>query len=400
MKKKIGSFSLMKRMNIALVLNLIREKGVVSRVDIAKETGLTAATVTNLTAELIDNNLVEEFSTGLSTGGRKPILLKINSGEFCIASASVTTDKVEFAVSDFCAKIIFYKHKSITKSATPMECIDFIVKSFEEFKKSNSTRVIGMGVGIHGVVNSDAGISVYAPNLNWHNVNIKELIEEKIDIPVMVDNDVRLMALAEMWFGNSKNADSFAFLYVGKGVGGAIVIDKKLIRGVNDAAGEIGHSVIDPEGPLCECGKKGCLQAFTSKDAMLKNMKANLLKSKHLNENSTCDDIIDAYLNYSDEAAVLTVEKQIRYLSIGISNIINIFNPSLIVLSSDIKDFDIAVMNRISGEIKKSFGGVFMQNTNLCYSSLGTRALINGATALVLSRVYENPGMLWDNKEE
>ncbi|MBO5742881.1 MAG: winged helix-turn-helix transcriptional regulator [Clostridia bacterium] len=92
MKKKIGSFSLMKRMNIALILNLIREKGVVSRIDIAKETGLTAATVTNLTAELIDNNLVEEFSTGLSTGGRKPILLKINSAEFCIASASVTTD--------------------------------------------------------------------------------------------------------------------------------------------------------------------------------------------------------------------------------------------------------------------------------------------------------------------
>ncbi|MBO7289793.1 MAG: ROK family transcriptional regulator [Clostridia bacterium] len=400
MKKKIGSFSLMKRMNIALILNLIREKGIVSRIDIAKETGLTAATVTNLTAELIDNNLVEEFSTGLSTGGRKPILLKINSSEFCIASASVTTDKVEFAVYDFCAKIIFYKHKSIEKSASPMECIDFILKSFDEFKKSNSTRVIGMGVGIHGVVDSEAGVSVYAPNLNWHNVNIKELIEEKISIPVMVANDVRLMAMAEMWFGNSKNADDFAFLYVGKGVGGAIVIDKKLFRGANDAAGEIGHSVIDPEGPLCECGKKGCLQAFTSEDAMLKNMKANLSKTKHLNENSTCHDIIDAYLNYSDEAAVLTVEKEIKYLSIGISNIINIFNPSLIVLSSDIKDFDIAVMNRISGEIKKSFGGVFMQNTNLCYSSLGTRVLLNGATALVLSRVYENPGMLWDNKEE
>lgn len=400
MKKKIGSFSLMKRMNIALILNLIREKGVVSRIDIAKETGLTAATVTNLTAELIDNRLVEEFSTGISTGGRKPILLKINSGEFCIASASVTTNKVEFAVSDFCAKIIFYKHKSIKETAEPEECIDFIVKSFEEFKKTNSTRMIGMGVGIHGIVDSEDGISVYAPNLNWHNVNIKKLIEEKINIPVMVDNDVRLMTLAEMWFGNSKNADDFVFLYVGKGVGGAVVIDKKLIRGANDAAGEIGHSVIDPDGPLCECGKKGCLQAFASESAMIKNMRANLSKSKYLNENSTCDDIIDAYLNYSDEAAVLTVEKEIKYLSIGISNVINIFNPSLIVLSSDIKDFDIAVMSKISEEIKKSFGGVFIQNTNLCYSSLGTRALINGATALVLSRVYDNPGMLWDNKEE
>ena len=108
MKKKIGSFSLMKRMNTAIILNLIREKGAVSRIDLAKETGLTAATVTNLTAELIDNKLIEEFSTGVSTGGRKPILLKINPGDFCIASACISSDKVEFAVSDFCAKIIFY----------------------------------------------------------------------------------------------------------------------------------------------------------------------------------------------------------------------------------------------------------------------------------------------------
>ena len=106
MTKKIGSFSLMKRMNTALILKLIRERGTISRIDLAKETGLTAATVTNLTAELIDNKLVEEFNTGVSTGGRKPILLKINSSEFCIASASINSDKVEFAVSDFCAKII------------------------------------------------------------------------------------------------------------------------------------------------------------------------------------------------------------------------------------------------------------------------------------------------------
>lgn len=399
MKKKIGSFSLMKRMNTALILNLIREKGTISRVDLAKETGLTAATVTNLTAELIDNKLVEEFSTGASTGGRKPILLKINSEEFCVASACVSSDRVEFAVSDFCAKIIFYKHKSIEKNVSPKDCVDFIVASFEEFKKQNTTRIIGMGVGIHGIVDSNEGVSVYAPNLNWHNVNIREMIEERVDIPVMVDNDVRLMAMAEMWFGNSKNADSFVFLYVGRGVGGAFVIDKNLIRGVNDAAGEIGHSVIDPEGPMCECGKKGCLQAFTSEAAMLSELGKNLEKTKLLHQKSTCSDIVDAYLNHSDPAASAVMEKEIKYLSIGISNIINIFNPGLIVLSSNIMNFDIAVISRLSEEIKKSSVAVGRYGSNITYSSLGTRALLNGATALVLSSVYENPGMLWDNNE-
>ncbi len=400
MKKKIGSFSLMKRMNTALILNLIRERGTISRIDLAKETGLTAATVTNLTAELIDNKLVEEFNTGVSTGGRKPILLKINSGEFCIASASIVSNKVEFAVSDFCAKIIFYKYLSIDKSATPEQCINFIIKSIEEFKLENSTRIIGLGIGIHGIADSDEGVSVYAPNLNWRNVRIKAILEERLSIPVMLDNDVRLMALAEMWFGSSKTADDFVFIYVGKGVGGAIVIGKKFLRGANDAAGEIGHVIIDTNGPVCECGKKGCLQSFTNEAAMLSCLRENLDKTELLNENSSCDDIIDSYLNHGDKAAAAVIQKEIKYLSLGISNIINVFNPSLIVLSSDIKDFDIAVGCKLEDEVKKEsfIGGSVL--CNIGYSAISRRAVIRGATALILSAVYDNPGMLWDNKDK
>lgn len=394
MKKKIGSFSLMKRMNIALILNLIREHGTISRSELAKETGLTAATVTNLTAELIENKLVEEFTIGVSTGGRRPILLKINSGEFCVASASISPDKVEFAVSDFGAKIIFYKHLQIDKTSSPQYCVDFIIKSLNEFTSSDKTRVIGIGVGIHGIVDSASGVSVYAPNLNWRNVNIHSLISAHTDIPVVVDNDVRLMALAEMWFGSSKTSDNFVFLYVGRGVGSSIVINKQLLRGSTDAAGEIGHTVIDIDGPRCECGKCGCLQAFTNEDAMLGVLGKNLDKTEILDINSGCDDIVDAYLNYSDKAAAEVINQEIKYLSLGISNIINIFNPSLVVLSSDIKDFDIAVGSRLSAEVAKLSVANGASHCQIAYSGLGRHAILNGATALVLSTVYENPGSL------
>ena len=399
MKKNIGSFSLMKRMNTALILSLIREKGAASRIEIAKETGLTAATVTNLTSELIDNKLVEEFSTGASTGGRKPILLKISSSSYCVASASVTPDRVEFAVSDFCAKIIFYKHIDIA-SPTPEMCVDFIIKSLNEFISRDKTAIIGLGVGIHGIVDAEEGISVYAPNLNWHNVDIKSMLEEKCDIPVMVDNDVRLMALAEMWFGSVKNTDDFVLLYIGRGVGSAFVIDKKLIRGANDAAGEVGHTIIDPNGPLCECGRRGCLQAFTNEAAMLSCLKENIKKGSILNENSICDDIVDAYLNHSDKAATEVINKEIKYLSIGISNIINMFNPSKVVLASDIKDFDIAVGAKLPDEVKKYSVTSGDINCNISFSSLGRHALLNGAATLVLNSVYENPSELWSEKQE
>ncbi len=396
MTKKIGSFSLMKRMNTALILNLIRERGTISRIDLAKETGLTAATVTNLTAELIDNKLVEEFNTGVSTGGRKPILLKINSSEFCIASASISSSKIEFAVSDFCAKIIFYRHIEINKDATPEYCVDFIIDSLNKFTSDNQTRIIGIGIGIHGIVDSAEGISVYAPNLKWRDVNIKNLIKEHTDIPVFVDNDVRLMALAEMWFGKSRNADSFVLLYVGAGVGSAIVINKTLLRGATDAAGEIGHTVIDIDGPLCDCGKRGCLQAFINEAAMLSYLRDNLEKSETLKGDSSCDDIVDAYLNHSDSAATEVLNKEIKYLSLGISNIINVFNPQLVVISSNIKDFDIAVAGRLSGEVDKLSMANGASVCSIAYSNLGTRAVLNGATAMILNYVYENPGMLCD----
>lgn len=396
MTKKIGSFSLMKRMNTALILKLIRERGTISRIDLAKETGLTAATVTNLTAELIDNKLVEEFNTGVSTGGRKPILLKINSSEFCIASASINSDKVEFAVSDFCAKIIFYRHMKINNDATPEYCVDFIIKSLKKFTSENSTRVIGMGIGIHGIVDSVEGISVYAPNLRWRDANIRNLVAKHTDIPIFIDNDVRLMALAEMWFGQSKNTDNFVFLYVGAGVGSAIVINKTLMRGATDAAGEIGHTVIDIDGPVCECGKRGCLQAFVNEAAMRGFLKDNLDKTEILDENSTGDDIVDAYLNNSDKAATAVLNNEIKYLSLGISNIINVFNPQLVVLSSNIKNFDIAVAGKLSSEVDKLSMANGADVCNIVYSNLGTRAVLNGATAMVLNSVYENPRMLWD----
>ena len=388
MRKNIGSFSLMKRMNTALLLNLIREKGKISRTDLAKESGLTAATVTNLTAELIESGLIVECSTGVSTGGRKPVFLKINSDQFHIVTVSICPDTVEFAVMDFCAKILSYKHMPINRDADPDMCAEFIGKCIDGYKYKD--KVIGIGVGVHGIVNSDEGISVYAPNLDWKNVNIKKLINKYTDIPVFVDNDVRCMALAEMWFGRKRNSDDFVYVYVGRGVGSAVVINNSLLRGSFDAAGEIGHTVIDINGPKCECGKKGCLQAFTNKKAMMNYLKDNLDKTEILSENSSCDDIVDAYLNFGDEAATVVIDKETEYLSYGISNIINVLDPGFIILSSDIKNFDVAVGSKLNSGITPQTYGNF-SSCQIGYSSMGRRGILIGAASMVMSTVYDNP---------
>jgi len=396
MKRKIGSFSLMKRMNTALILNIIREKGSISRIQLAAETGLTAATVTNITAELIDNGLVTEFTTGLSTGGRKPIMLRINSEAFLVASAYISPDKVEVAITDFGANIIFYKYLPIAETVTPGECVDFIVNSLNKFKNKENRKIIGLGVALHGIVDSQEGTVIHAPNLGWKKVRIRELLEQKTDIPVIVDNDVRLMALAEIWFGTARYDESFVLLYVSRGVGSAVVIGGKLLRGFSDSAGEIGHCMIDPSGPVCECGKRGCLQAFTNEKAMIGKLKENLHFSNILSEASDCSDIVDAYLNHNDKAATIVMENEIKYLKAGISTIINMINPELIVLNTDIRDFDIATIEELSKCAKESLFGGTANECTVKYSQLGQRAVLKGAIALVMSSVYDNPQSIWE----
>jgi len=395
MKNKKGSFSLMKRMNTALILGLIKDTNGVSRIDIAKTTGLTAATVTNLTSELIDAGIVSEVATGESTGGRKPVILKINTESFFAASAYISSNTVEVALADFNAEIKFYKKMTFDAESFSVDaCVSFIHQSFEAFREKCRGKIIGLGLGLHGIVNPRDGVWLNAPNLNVKNSEIQRLIEDKCHIKVYAENNVRLMALAEMWFGTTKNIDDFVFLYVGKGVGGAIVTSRELMRGSSEAAGEIGHMTIDMSGPLCQCGKRGCLQAHTNESAMLCRLRENLDKSDTLTANSTCDEMIDAFINHEDKAAATVVEEEIRYLSTGISNIINIFNPKLIVLSSRIKNFDIAVLEKLS-EIA-SGGGVAgdVSGCSVRYSTLGERAVLKGCVARVLSEVYDNPAII------
>ena len=385
----------MKRMNTALILGMIKDTNGVSRIDIAKSTGLTAATVTNLTSELIDAGIVSEVAMGVSTGGRKPVILKINAGSFFAASAYISSNTVEVALADFNAQIKFYKKMTFNAETFSVdECVLFIQKSLDAFREKCKGKIIGLGLGLHGIVNSKDGVWLNAPNLNVRNTDIVKMLEEKCRIKVYAENNVRLMALAEMWFGTTKNVDDFVFLYVGKGVGGTIVTSRELVRGSCEASGEIGHMTIDMSGPLCQCGNRGCLQAHTNEGAMLRRLWNNLDKSEILTKDSSCDEMIDAYINFEDKAAAEVVEDEIKYLSAGISNIINIFNPKLIVLSSRIKNFDIAVLEKLSEHALKGGVAGSVSGCSVKYSTLGERAVLKGCIAKVLSEVYDNPSII------
>jgi len=385
MNENIGSFSLMKRMNTALILKTIRDAGEISRAQVAKETGLTPATVTNLTAELMKSKLITESKRGSSTGGRKPVLLTINNTHHYLASVYIGSKTVEVMISNFNADVLHCAASPITNSFDG--AVEFIKKQVESFP--GHEKIMGVGVGLHGLVDSKTGEWIFAPNLGLEHIDVRERLEEALGVPVYAENDVRLMTLGEMWFGTAQNVQDFVMMYVGYGIGAAMVTGGSLYRGVTDGGGEIGHTVIDMDGPECSCGNHGCLQALAGEQALLERMKKYLPSEKSvLSGGSSAKDIVNAAIA-GDNLAKKLMAEQAKYLGCGIANLTNLFNPKLVVINSNIPQLEKAIFSSLCEEAKKRTMKYLA--APIRFSELGDTAVLKGGIALVLDHIYDDP---------
>ncbi len=388
MENQVASFSLMKRINTAAVLRTVRAHGAASRAQIAKETGLTPATVTNITARLIGAGFLCEADRGESTGGRKPVLLKFSPGCCRIAAAYFGPGAVSLAVADFAGQLLWYQEQVLLPGDTVRQCIDFVdgkLRRFPEFDK-----VAALGVAVHGLVDAENGISIFAPNLGWEGVPVRGLLEARLDMPVYVENDVRLMTLAELWYGAAKKLTNFAFVYVGAGIGGALVIDGKLYRGSGQGAGEIGHTTIYADGPLCSCGNHGCLQAFAGEGALLQALHAAIAAGERtcLQAGATAADVLAA-AQAGDGLAVRLLADESQYLGIGIANLSNLVNPEAVVFAAGVPglaDYLLPSVRREAG--RRMMGGL---NADIRASALDGMGSLRGAVALGTDHLFDNP---------
>ena len=177
----------MKSTNIKLILNVIHHNRSISRAQIAEQTGLTAATVTNLTGELIKSGIIMETEQGTSTGGRRPVMLEFNSDEYVMGSVYISSKNIEFAVTDFDCKVLYYSALEVDKNMTSDDIVEIIYSQYKKFQKKHDKKVIAMGIGLHGTVDYEKGNWLFAPNLEWSNIEICKIIYEKLGIPVFAD---------------------------------------------------------------------------------------------------------------------------------------------------------------------------------------------------------------------
>lgn len=383
-----GSFQLMKSANKKAVLNKIRLHGSISRADIAKETGLTRPTVTNIVKELIREDLVEESHLGESSGGRKPTLLRLNGSGYYVIGVDAGTNVIEAAICNIFGHTILRSEKRITKpieSETFLETMVGVIKKLLDEEVVDPDKIIGIGVAMHGIMNIEEGISYYSSNTGLESVPIKKVLEEKFKYEVALENNSRALALGEFWFGGFEHVNRFVAINIARGVGSGLIINGKLIHGSQYVAGEIGHAVISIDGEPCTCGNNGCFETFVSSGSIVRRAKKQI---RNTPENLTAEDIYN-YAVERNEEYLHVLEETGYYISIGLLNLINTVNPDTVVLSGGVMKSAEFLMPTILKNVKeKALTSKVRDEVNILVGKLDDDATLLGAAALLFNEYF------------
>ena len=396
----------LKRQNQSLVLSIIKEYGPISRVAIARETGLTKSAISKVVGNLIRVGLVEEAGTDDTFVGRKPVTLRLSTNNYFVVGVGVGRTKISVGIANLEGNIIARKTTSLRKDDTQRIILRKIVSLIYQITRYSNVemrKIIGIGIGSPGPLYAHSGIILSPPNFpGWHDVPLKKLIREEFKTPVFIDNDANVAALAEKWFGNGKGIDNFIFLLLDVGIGAGIVINGEIYRGVDGVAGEFGHTSISLAGKRCECGNYGCLENFASCFAIVSKVK-NLISSgretiitkmvKGRVENIEIEMIIEA-ARKRDALSLQILREAARYLSIGIANLVNLFNTKTIILGGRLMGAGEILLDPVRKMVKKRVYLVTGKNLQIIPSYFGEEIHVVGACALALSYLFKDLGLI------
>ncbi|NIR70499.1 ROK family protein [candidate division KSB1 bacterium] len=360
-----------------------------SRIHLSKLSKLNKSTVSSIVSDLLEEKLISETMIGQSTGGRKPILLSLNRAEYRIGAIDFDPDCTYVAIGDIEARVIRRK-KIKTESGRPLAFIKKCLNELLEMKKElNCANLKSIGMSIPGIVDTRNGLIVIAPDLRWKNLDIRKIVHEVdpngIDGRVLIENEANSSALAEQWFGQDMVKNKSNIVFISEGIGTGIILNKELIQGSFDAAGQFGHMTIDPDGELCICGNRGCWEVYTSKDSTARRFGGRSFNGSTNGELGK----ITALAKNGDKLAIKTLVETGRYLGIGISNIIKAIDPEVIILGGAITQAWDVIYPEIAKEIEaRVFVDIKKKDIPIIPTSLVERSSLIGAFALVIREIF------------
>jgi glucokinase-like ROK family protein len=384
--------------NKRILLKLIKEKKIISRSELSKETGLTPPSVTRIVDDLVQSDkLVEYVCLGNSNGGRPPVLVKFKNESNYIIGIDLGATYIRGCLVDINANFIseIQIPTEIEKgfAFTIRKVVQMIAKL--QSRIDEDKKIWGVGIGVAGLINSRNNIIEFSPDFEWSNINLQEILQKEIDIPVFYDNSTRLMALGELKLGENRFLKNFVIINVGYGIAAGMVINGKLITGHNGFAGEFGHISVDTNSHVkCKCGMHGCLESLASGHRItalgkekLESEGAKILKELcNGNPEFITAEMVANAARKGDQASIGIYDEIAEYLAKGIGIIANLLNPEVIYLGGGISFNGDLLFDLVNS---KKIKYLLPQNANIQVipSTFGDHATSIGAVSMVLERI-------------
>ncbi len=310
-----------------------------SRRAIAAATDLSLATVAHLIGELIEAGVVVEAGFEDSGGGRPRGLLSANAHGGLLVGVDVAETYVHAELYTSALTVLAEAEEQLhPEENSPPQVVRHIVscvRAVIESSKVDYDRVLGIGVSLPGQVEREGGVSVFAPNWNWHDEPLGAMLAAELDLPLYLDNPLKATTVAELWFGAGQGHEDVVVVTLGTGVGAGLAMGGSLYRGATNSAGEWGHTTLVLDGRLCHCGRRGCVETYVGAPGIMQNLRELAPTSPllHPDDQTATIDALAAALAAGDPVAAKVVTETARYLGVAIADLINLVNPEVLVVS-------------------------------------------------------------------
>lgn len=395
--QRTGDLKLIQELNRSIILRTIRHYGPISRSEIAKKNKISPTTVTAAVKELICQGLAHEDGVGVSTGGRKPILVRFSSDSKFIIAVAITNSSIKIAEMNLEAKVRRQKVFPVY-NLTGKLVIDYLLKSIGQFLKeySDLTKCIGISIISPGIIDVEKGIIYENTKLKLKNIPLKEMVEKQFKLKTWLENDANAIALAEKRFGAYRKFKNLIYITIGDGVGAGIIVNGSIFRGCRGGAGEVGHTSIDRNGIPCDCGNTGCLENYVSWPAICSKVLSSVAQGKPtmMSElvkgdiSQITPSIFRDALKKNDQLAKEIMKDTAAYLATGMVNLVNLLNPDIIILGGKVAYDNQFLLSQVKKLVFQKALNILTDKLEICPTSLEKDFRIIAAATIPLQEIF------------
>ncbi|AZO93827.1 ROK family protein [Iocasia frigidifontis] len=380
MEIKVGNSLFIRDLNQLGIFKSIHKYGPISRKELADNTGYSAATVTNHVKTLLKNGYVIETEKGDSTGGRKPVYLTVNPHKAYIFAVSIEVKEV---------KLIMFNLKFSIETKLTFPIVDknptgVVQRLLQEIdmmlmdKGISLENVMGIGISVPGLIDRGKQALDFAPNLGWRKIAIAEMLREKYDLPIVIENEANAAVIGEREFVYP-DINNIVYVSINEGIGCGIIFDGKLYRGASGNAGEFGHIIINSSGPYCHCGNKGCWETLASENYIVKTV------NKKLDTKMTKEEIYQQGKKGNKQIIDILHETG-ENIGIGLVNIINSLSPAYLILGGHISSVKDIIYDQMINVLKDETLAISFEKTTIKFTKLKDLAVVYGMAQLVYNK--------------